>query len=297
MLKFRCEHCEKKISVPDEYAGKRVRCPGCEEAVSVPEESMDGGMMDELLSLPEVKAGVSEVEVPSAAPLVNRPAEEEKPDVSFLGVFAYPFKGAGKYIILACLLIVIVRDTLIGIPMIGRAAMAIGLLFSAYVSALLLSIISSSANGDSEMPDWPNLSSWWDDVIVPVVSAYALVVIWFLPAIVYKYAANDFSAEIYWALIGLGCLVSPMVLLVAVLFGSLQAINPVLIMGSIFKILPSYLGAVALLLLVVGAEVLLSYVNFSFRYLEVLLGIYFSIVVMRILGLIYYKNEHKLGWF
>jgi DNA-directed RNA polymerase subunit RPC12/RpoP len=37
MIKFRCEHCEKKIGVPDDYAGKQVKCPGCGEVVTVPE--------------------------------------------------------------------------------------------------------------------------------------------------------------------------------------------------------------------------------------------------------------------
>ena len=36
MLKFRCGHCNQKMGVPEEYAGKRVRCPRCKNAASVP---------------------------------------------------------------------------------------------------------------------------------------------------------------------------------------------------------------------------------------------------------------------
>ncbi len=35
MIKFRC-NCEKKIGVPDEYAGKKVRCPACGTTSIVP---------------------------------------------------------------------------------------------------------------------------------------------------------------------------------------------------------------------------------------------------------------------
>jgi hypothetical protein len=37
MIKFHCNLCDKKIGVPDNYAGKRVKCPQCHQAVLVPE--------------------------------------------------------------------------------------------------------------------------------------------------------------------------------------------------------------------------------------------------------------------
>jgi hypothetical protein len=36
MFKFRCVHCDKKIAVPTEFAGKHVRCPGCAQSTIVP---------------------------------------------------------------------------------------------------------------------------------------------------------------------------------------------------------------------------------------------------------------------
>jgi len=41
MIKFRCQYCDKKIGVPDEYAGKRVKCPRCASAIVVPELEPD----------------------------------------------------------------------------------------------------------------------------------------------------------------------------------------------------------------------------------------------------------------
>ena len=36
MFKFRCMHCDKKIVVTTEFAGRHVRCPGCAQSTIVP---------------------------------------------------------------------------------------------------------------------------------------------------------------------------------------------------------------------------------------------------------------------
>lgn len=36
MIKFRCPHCEQKLGVPDNYAGRRIRCNKCNEPSRVP---------------------------------------------------------------------------------------------------------------------------------------------------------------------------------------------------------------------------------------------------------------------
>jgi hypothetical protein len=35
-MKLRCPRCEKKLSVPDKYAGKSIRCPACNRGLKVP---------------------------------------------------------------------------------------------------------------------------------------------------------------------------------------------------------------------------------------------------------------------
>lgn len=35
-MKLRCPRCEKKLSVPDRYAGKSIRCPACNRGLKVP---------------------------------------------------------------------------------------------------------------------------------------------------------------------------------------------------------------------------------------------------------------------
>ena len=69
MLKFRCSICDKKIGVPDEYAGKKVKCPQCTNPVVVPEpepqaqpdlpvdSAPDSIWTDDLLAPPEPDPG------------------------------------------------------------------------------------------------------------------------------------------------------------------------------------------------------------------------------------------------
>lgn len=35
-IEFRCTHCDKKLKVKEEAAGKKIKCPGCGEATAVP---------------------------------------------------------------------------------------------------------------------------------------------------------------------------------------------------------------------------------------------------------------------
>src|SRR5215470_14542217 len=35
-MKLRCPRCERKLNVPDKYAGKGIRCPACNRAFTVP---------------------------------------------------------------------------------------------------------------------------------------------------------------------------------------------------------------------------------------------------------------------
>lgn len=53
MAQFNCQGCGKTISVPDQYAGKKVRCPGCQAAQRVPlAEAPRGDQVDLALDTP-----------------------------------------------------------------------------------------------------------------------------------------------------------------------------------------------------------------------------------------------------
>lgn len=41
MIKFRCGHCNQKLGVPDDWAGKRIRCNRCKESCEVPHPQIE----------------------------------------------------------------------------------------------------------------------------------------------------------------------------------------------------------------------------------------------------------------
>lgn len=45
MIKFNCTNCNKKIGVPDEYAGKKIGCPGCEKVLVVPSTEQESRLL------------------------------------------------------------------------------------------------------------------------------------------------------------------------------------------------------------------------------------------------------------
>lgn len=66
MIKFRCGHCNQKIGVQDEFAGRRVRCPNCRQPAPVPESEHE---------FDEVDAAVADAGSASPAPTPAGPAQ------------------------------------------------------------------------------------------------------------------------------------------------------------------------------------------------------------------------------
>jgi len=44
MVKFRCQHCTRKLGVQEDYIGRQVRCPQCGEALVVPRPGTAGAV-------------------------------------------------------------------------------------------------------------------------------------------------------------------------------------------------------------------------------------------------------------
>ncbi len=225
--------------------------------------------------------------------------------VKLARAFVYPFKGSGIALLLVATGCLTVLDFLSGVPFVW----VLQLLFGGYLCAYYISVISSSAAGEEELPNWPDFANLWEDILRPMILVIGAIMVSWAPAIIYVRAdlGGLFSGEIIippslvyvfaaWFLVYL-----PMSLLAISLFDSLKALNPVTIIGAIAKIPLRYLQACVLFFLV-------YYMNTSLdKYLRVIpvLGVvimfffsfYMTMVAMRILGLIYLANAKKLGWF
>ena len=176
----------------------------------------------------------------------------------------------------------------------------------------MIKIISSSTRGKEELPDWPAFNSWWSDVIFPFAGVIATVLFAMLPAAVYLAVRSEVPLfdtvsaasrdPVFLTLFGCGLAYVPMALIALSVIGARGALNPFLVTFSILRALRQYAVACLVLALLVGLRIVsLVYIGGKVPLLgpvvDGLLSLYFLIVEMRILGLIYYANEERLGWF
>lgn len=64
-MKLHCPRCEKKLSIPDKFAGKAIRCPACNRAFNVPKPQValsgPGGAAVDLENLAALERGSSQM--------------------------------------------------------------------------------------------------------------------------------------------------------------------------------------------------------------------------------------------
>lgn len=230
------------------------------------------------------------------------------------GAFVFPFRGLGWAAIIAGALVYWVVGSLLSLPVFGlffvfRFLLAV--LAGGYLCAFMMKIIGSSAGGSDSLPDWPDVTSAWDDICKPLLLFVAAPVASFLPLIVYAIVRGGFSVRTpwFWALLGFGVFYLPMGLTAVALFESVVALNPVRILTGIVKALPAYLVVVALFIVVfclglavqagASARVPLGPLraplvgSFAAR----AASLYLLMVGMHLLGLLYQTHARRLGWF
>ncbi len=225
------------------------------------------------------------------------------------GAFSYPLRKDGWLLLVLGAVFFLVLSILAWAPLVGWL---ISFFAGGYLCAYMMKIISSSANGDEEMPDWPAFRGFWDDILVPFFSVLIVVFYAFLPASIYVVVSAEGSfldaffgspkGPVLPALFGCGLLYIPMALIALSIVGVRGALNPFLVTISILKVFFQYLLASLILGVLVGLRMasqtyIAGPIPFIGPVVDGLLSLYFLVVEMRILGLIYYANEERLGWF
>lgn len=214
--------------------------------------------------------------------------------------FTYPFQGSGVGLLIVGFIFFGFLK-LLSFSMFGKAA---GLIGAGYFTAWLFKIASESAMGKEEVSGWPDFTNLQSDIIEPLFWMFLTSAVSFGPGIVCVLLAI-FAHPLFFIfaipLLGVGAFYYPMALLATALQTRL-ALYPQVILASILKVPGPYVAACAILLLTgavfgMGGSVL-GAVNpilggvFGFG-----LSFYLAVVEMRILGLLYYTDKERLGWF
>lgn len=215
--------------------------------------------------------------------------------------FLYPFKGTGLWVIFAGAFVYALLSFIpIGFFFGGISFIVASLCAAGYLCAFMQSIISASASGDDAIPEWPDITSFYDDILIPFFQFLAVALVCVVPGkvLMFKHQAG-WAAAAY----AIGAFCSPMAMLAVSMAGSVSGLNPLVIIPSIFKVFGAYCVAFVVMLIVFvvfgwSQELAdLIPINGVSDFIANFVGLYFFSVEMRILGILYYTRKKKLNWF
>jgi hypothetical protein len=181
--------------------------------------------------------------------------------------------------------------------------MAIAIFCTGYLFSFLKSIIATTAQGDDEMPDWPEYGGWGESGFHPFFELLAVFLVCLGPGYCYVWFVHPHQAWLALTLFIGGLAYLPMALLALAIYDNLAALNPVLVLLSIMRVPLEY----AATCLVLGVLVLSSgeAANWLRENVDVpiiapmvaeFLSLYTLTVVMRVAGLLYYSKKDRLNW-
>lgn len=213
------------------------------------------------------------------------------------GAFLYPLKGWATVLLIFGG--IFFHITALASHFSMRAWLA-GLAVMGYLCVYLLKIVSRTALGEDELPNWPSLSEGLVGTFFLFIFTFLLMS---LPILGYGAAVIWLDAPLRFLILPIyftGFLM-PMALLRVAMFQSLSALNPIRLIGSIAVAPTPYVWTVVMLFLLVLARsatgvgtMLVPWVG---GWLESLVGFYLLIVEVRILGLLYWAYESRYDWF
>jgi hypothetical protein len=220
------------------------------------------------------------------------------------GAFCYPFKSDGLILLVGgTIFFTVLEFVATHAAVFGVVLMLAG---SGYLVSYFQRILLSSACGENKMPDWPDFTNV-GEFASPILQFVGTALLSFGPLIVLRIFAPQEMVWTDWkfaAAIGIGCLYFPMAFTAVTMADSFSALNPLVIIPSIFRIWREYLLVVLLSVGIVFAERLgeaffwqLPRIPLVPGLIGEFLALYLGAVEMRLLGLIYWKNRHQLRWF
>ena len=215
------------------------------------------------------------------------------------GIATYAFRGTGKFVLITIIVLSIVMELAQFANLLGLLAI---LFISAYFAAIYFQLVQSSAVGDADAPDFPDTANLIEDLFVPMLHMLMVALVSFGPLVFYTALtpADDLHGGIVIGLLALGIIYYPMGMLAVVVLGSILALNPLIVIPSIFRSGWLYwLGIGMLCVLYIAGSVIESQLGGSLivgTLVQAAIGGYTFMTNARILGIIYREREEELAW-
>lgn len=300
---------DKQIAQTALANGQRLRLGNVEYLVEAPEFAAAGAVPLRV----NVSRNVSTVETAQAPPVAHTAREviaAIKPEIyeepSFYWrlprTLAYPFNKRGMALLAMGAVFFLIMDVAAKFAFLFWIAIVV--FTNGYLFAYMQRIVSSSAQGEENVPDFPDVTEFWSDIVLPFLLFVGTFVVSFAPAIVVAIWMRE--SEMLWpaviATVGLGILYFPMALLAVAVTDNFLALSPHVVVPSIaLVLLPYLLASVVLVILVAlrfGFAFLLDFIPVPLipSIIDGFVSLYLLVVEMRILGLLFRSYRKRLGW-
>jgi hypothetical protein len=172
-------------------------------------------------------------------------------------------------------------------------------LVAGYLMSYTVAIIEDSTRGSDSMPEWPDVSNWWDGIMEPLIKLLVVAAVSFGPAAICFFVGGP--KIVTQLLVVAGAIYYPMAILAVVLFESYSAALPGIVIPSIRSIADDYtiVGCTMVVILFIR-ETLLRWITVVPLAGPLLTGVgtvYFLFFQAHLIGSIYRLNAAQLGWF
>jgi len=167
-----------------------------------------------------------------------------------------------------------------------------------YLFWYLCECVRDSAEGGIRAPDTSSITPGMGELLVLLFRVFVLLVVMILPAAFYSYKVGQ-DDIIFWLLLIYPAIFLPMGFLAVAMFDSIYALNPVLLVKSIFSVFLPYCGVV-LVTIGIGFLIITCVTRTAFTLLQVFViycvTLYLLVVAAHLLGCFYRRYSKKLEW-
>jgi len=336
MIKFRCKNCGKKLSVPEIHSGKKGKCPKCKHIVVIPKPESPGPLTNEvrpgdirvsskscpydltLLDVPQkdktAEQPISQRGVPDRVFEDTRELEEasvvDETEVAgrrklpwLIDIFLYPTSVPGLIILGIIIIIPLLINIVAGLlgPLgffVAIPGVVIKIVIFLYMYWYFCECIRDSAAGGLRAPDVLVNAPGLGDMLWQLIKIVGCLAFFLAPMLIY-FSRTKNTDTIYWSLLGYAVFFFPMGLLAIIMFDSFSALNPLLLIGSIFN---TFFPYCAMVLVFVAAAVLTTQIapkaqeSQFLAFILYCLHIYLAMVAAHLLGWFYRRHQEKLNW-
>ena len=319
--KGQCPHCKKTVTIPATVPEEAVAQTGVAGDQPVaPKASPRNPLLFDIPPADVAEAAQTEEQAAerlrdlrSAYVLKEHEEPPERPLPWVIDIFLYPMNKLGLIILLLSAgipfalrpLLRLSRELTLAFPpalllwvplmIIHWGALLLSLL---YINWYIAECIRDSAAGGIRAVDTTATTPGFIELIGQSLTVLACGAACLGPAILYT--RNHDNAAVFWILYGVGGFLFPMALLAVTMFESLRALNPILLLPSVFSTLVPYC---LLALFCYGfyrlPPLMIRYL-FSdlwiLGYLLLFATFYLALVLAHLVGRLYRRNQERLNW-